>query len=222
MRVPVVGVFFQLIERGSVMDGRNLVFTSLIIYVSIFLFTVGCVGIITRAPLVHRWPYAFHRPSVYILMVGLVFLDSVVAYFGEKVAFTLFLLVIADIIYEVVRPFLSHSVEIEGSNSENIRSDIVNAFRKLNLRYEGNYPSFTLPDEHARLKVKYWPNSCRAVVTIDPRSKTNLLLEIARVVGRDFEAEEGRGMLRGYFINIFIAISLFIFALWQFISRSYG
>lgn len=204
------------------MDGINLVFISLIIYLSIFLFTVGCIGIITRVPLVHRWPYVFHRPSVYLLMVGLLFLDVVVKYLGEVAGFFFFILVIADIIYEVVRPFLSHSVEIEGATSENIRSDIVNAFRKLNLRYEGKFPSFNLPDEHARLNVKYWPNMSRAVVTINPRSKTGLLLKIAGVVGHNFDAEEGRAVSRGYFINIFIAISLLIFAIWQFISRSYG
>lgn len=127
-----------------------------------------------------------------------------------------------DIIYEVIRPFLSHSVEIEGATSENITSDIVNALRRLNLRYEGKYPSFNLPDEHARLNVKYWPNMSRAVVTINPRSKTGLLLKIAGVVGQSFNAEEGRALIRGYFINIFIAIALLIFALWQFIARSYG
>lgn len=203
------------------MDGKNLVFISLIIYVSIFLFTVGCIGIITRVPLVHRWPYDFHRPSVYVLMAGLIFLDTVVRYLGEIAGFIFFFLVIADIIYEVVRPFLSHSVEIEGASSENIRSDIVNAFRRLNLRYEGKYPSFSLPDEHARLNVQYWPNMSRAVVTINPRSKTGLLLKIAGIVGQNFNAEEGRAVLRGYFINVFIAIALLIFALWQLISRSY-
>jgi len=159
---------------------------------------------------------------VYVLMVGLVFLDAVVKYLGEVAGFVLFILVIADIIYEVVRPFLSHSVEIEGATSENIRSDIVGALKKLNLRYEGKYPSFNLPDEHARLSVKYWPNMNRAVVTINPRSKTGLLLKIAEVVGRSFDTEEGRAVIRGYFFNIFIAIALLIFALWQFISRSYG
>lgn len=204
------------------MDGRHLVLTSLVIYVSIFLFTIGCVGIITRAPIIHRWPYVFHRPSVYILMAGLVFFDSVVASLGETAASILSIIIMGDIIYEVIRPFICHSVEIEGASSENIRSDIVGAFTKLNLRYEGNYPSFKLPDEDARLTVKYWSNINRAVVTINPKSKTNLLLKIAGVVGKGFDAEEGGAVLRGYFTNIVIAFALFIFALWQFISRSYG
>ena len=204
------------------MDGRNLILTTLIIYISIFLFTVGCVGIITRAPIVHRWPYVFHRPSVYILMAGLLFFDSVVASLGETTAVILSVIIIGDIIYEVLHPFLCHSIEIAGASSENIRRDIIGAFTKLNLRYEGNYPSFKLPDENARLTVKYWSNMNRAVVTINPRSKTNLLLKIAGVVGRDFDSEEGGAVLRGYYINILIGLALFIFALWQFISRSYG
>ncbi len=204
------------------MTGYDIVFVSLLIYSALFLFTLGWMGIISQTPMVHRCPYTFHRPTVYILILGLLFLDSIVTYFGEIPALIVFVIIVLDILYETIHPFISHSVEIESATPESIRTDLIDAFQKLSIRYQGKYPKFKFPDEKASLKVKYWPKLSRGMLIIYPRAKMDLLLKIVEIVEKDFDAEEGKADLRGYVGNIFVAFALFIFALWQFLCKSCG
>lgn len=201
------------------MSAYDIVLFSLLIYFALYLFTMGWVGIITGMPMINRCPYAFHRPAVYILILGLLFLDSIVGRFGDTPALIVFLLIMLDLVYETIRPFISHSVEIESANRETIQTDLIDAFQKLNIRYEGKYPRFKFPDEGAQLRVKYSSKLASGQIIIYPRSKKELLLRIAEVVGADFDLEGGKANLRGYLGNIFMAFAIVIFSLWQYLSK---
>lgn len=203
-------------------SGYDLIFIMLIVYSALFLGAFGWMGMVTQAPIVHRCPFTFHRPTVYLLILGLLFLDSIVAYFGEVPALMVFVVIMVDILYESIHPFISHSVEVESATPESIRSDLTDAFEKLDVRYTGKYPKFKFPDEKATLKVKYWPKLSRGMLVIYPPAKMDLLLKIAEIVEKDFEVEEGKADIRGYVGNIFVAFALFIFAFWQFIHKSCG
>ena len=163
------------------MNIYNVILIATLIYSSIFLFTVGLIGVITQTPVIYRFPYIFHRPSVYLLILGVLFFDPITRYVGEIPALLVFVLILIDLIYESIRPFISHAVEIGSATPDNIRADLVHAFKKLNIRYEGSYPSFNLPDDQASLRVKYWGGVKRAKLTINPNC---LLLKTALLKGK--------------------------------------
>lgn len=194
----------------------SFIFIDLLLVLALYLFTLGFMGLISGVPMLHRAPFALNRPTIYVVVLGLLFLDSIIAYFGEVPALIVFVLVALDIVYETIHPFISHSVEVEGVDTETVRADLIDAFQKLNLRYEGKYPRFTLPAQRAKLKVRYWPRLKKAELVIYPRSQMDLLLRIAEQVEADFDTEEGKGNARGYLINILAAFAIFGFVLWQF------
>jgi hypothetical protein len=198
------------------MTGYDIIIFALLIYFGMFLSALAWMGLVTQAPIVHRCPFTFQRPTIYLLLLALIFLDSIIIYLGEIPALIIFIILVLDTLYETIRPFISHSVMIECATQENIRIDLLDAFNKLGLRYEGKYPKFKLPDEAATLKVKYWPRLSRGNLTIYPKSKMDLLLKIAEVVEKDFSQGKFKADIRGYVANIFVAFAVFIFAVKSF------
>lgn len=194
----------------------DLILISLLVYFAFYLMTMAWFGLVTQSSMVHRCPYAFHRPTVYLLVVGLLVLDTVLASLGQLPAIILFSLLMLDLIYETIHPLISHSVEITSASSEALQKDLVDVFQKLKINFSGKYPKYTFPDEKARLKVKYWPKLGEAEIIIYPRSKVSLLLMISKGLEVDFQRDEGDFEIRGYLLNLLVALGIFVLVIWKF------
>lgn len=202
-----------IVSEGGVVTAPDIILFALLAYLALFIFGLGWFGMVTRTPLLHRCPFTFHRPTLYLLLLGLMFLDEVVDFIGPFWSLLLFGALALEILYETARPFFSHSVEVESATQASIRTDLLSAFQDLRLHYqEKDDGSFVLPEQQAELKVRYWPKLQRGTLTIFPRSKMPLLLKIADIVEKHFEEEEGEADLRGYLGNILVAFVLFAFA----------
>lgn len=197
----------------------DLILFPLLLYFALYLLAMGWIGILTKVPLIHRCPYSFHRPTVYLLILGLLFLDTIVDIFGDIPALIIFALLALDFIYETLHPFLASFVEITSASPETIEKALLDAFKKLGIQYEGTFPKYRLPEHKARLRVNYWPRLQKAELIMKPRKKMDLLLEIAGIVQEDFERDEGTFEIRGYVANIFAAFAILAIVIWQYLSR---
>jgi hypothetical protein len=202
------------------MSTYDIILIGLLMYSAVFLLTLGWGGIISDTPVLHRCPYTFHRPTIYLFVFGLLLLDEFILHFGDIVALIAFIIIAIDILYETIHPFISQSVEIECATPDLIQSDLIDAFQKLNLRYEGQFPKFRFPDEGAQLRVKYWPKLARAMLIIYPKKKMDLLLKISEIIEGDFDAAEGQADVRGYIGDVFVGFALLIFAIWQLVYKA--
>lgn len=204
------------------MAAYDLVLFALLLYLSIYLFVLGIVGLATRTPLVHRYPFAPYRPTVYFLLVGLLLFDTINYYLGSVMTFLIFCLLMMDIIYETIRPFLRSFVEFTSASRKTIEEDLLDAFKKLGLGYRGTFPRFNLVHEGAKVHVKYWPELSKGEISISPASKRHVLAKIAEAVEKDFEAHEGQFAIRGYLVNIIAALAISSIVLWRYLQISGG
>ena len=201
------------------MSSYDIIIFALLIYFSLYLFVMGWAGIVSQVSLIHRCPYTFHRPTIYLLILGLLFLDPIIERFGEIPALVIFCLLALDFVYETIHPFISSFVEVTSTSEEVLEADLIDAFEKLDIEYKGKYPKYRFPKHRSKLKVKFWPKLSKGEIFIYPRAKMDLLLKIADVVEEDFESAEGTYDIRGYVANIFAAFVIFLFAFWQFLTK---
>lgn len=199
------------------MSVYEMILIFLLAYYAFYLIFTAFIGIATESPNVHRRPYAFHRPVIYLLILALLLIDDIFAWFGEGFGFALFALLVADILYEMVRPFLHPSVEVSSASAEEIAGDLSGALRTLGIRYTGQYPEYNLVDQQARLEVKHWPSIGEAEIVIRPRSKMKLLLKIAQIVQDDFQLNRNKSQVREYVVNIVFAGIILGLVTWQYI-----
>lgn len=193
----------------------DLIFLPLLLYFALYLLAMGWIGILTRVPLIHRCPYSFHRPTVYLFVLGLLFFDTIVNTFGEITALVIFALLAIDFIYETLHPFLASFIEINGASPQSIEKALLDAFKRLGLEHEGIFPKYKIPAHGAR----YWRRLKKAELILRPRKKMDLLLEIASIVEEDFERDQGTFEIRGYIANIFAAFIILAILAWPYLTN---
>ena len=164
------------------MSVYDTILFGLLVYFAVYLSVMGWFGFVIQSPLVHRCPYTFHRPTIYLLVLGLLFMDHIEEWFGAVPALVVFCLLAVDFVYETIHPFISHSVEITSASRQAIERDLIDALEKLTIRHKGKFPRFQLPDHKARLRVRHWPRFGKAELTIYPITKMDLLLKISVIV----------------------------------------
>jgi hypothetical protein len=123
------------------------------------------------------------------------------------------LLLLADLVYETIRPLLTASEEVIGVGPKDMEGELLNAFSKLGLRYTGAFPEYRTLEPYARIHVRYDKRQDVAEVRIAPRSRKALLGEITRTIAKDRDAIEVSSFQRGYFTALMAGIVLMLVAL---------
>lgn len=168
---------------------------------------------ITGSSLVYPMPYTLNRPGLYLLVAGVLSINWIRAYLGSVAASTVCLLLLADLVYETIRPLLRASEEVIGVGPKDMEDALLNAFSKLGLRYTGAFPEYRTLEPYARINVSYSKLQNTTEVRIAPRSRKALLEEITRMIARDRDTVEVSSFQRGYLTALMAGFVLMLVAL---------
>lgn len=174
---------------------------------------LGVTGILTGSSVVYPMPYMLNRPALYLLIAGTLGWNWVHTHAGSTVAYILFVVLLADLIYETVRPLAAASVEVLGAEPKDVERNLLDSFAKLGLRYAGSFPEYRVLEPYARIRVRHHKQQGTAEVRMYPRSKRSLLEEIAQTIAKDRDAVEVEPLQRGYLVTLIIGIALMLVAL---------
>lgn len=200
------------------MCSYEIVLMSVLLYFAMYLVVLGWTGIMTDTPLVYRLPLAFNRPTIYLMALAILFSDTLMGWLGCTGTLIAFLVLIADLSYETFRPFIWRSVFVVSESRPALERDLLGAIDKLNLKAEGSFPSLSIAEPAARLRVRYWPRLSIGEITISPRSSSALLTRIGETIEAELDSTEGRAPIRGYVLTVFAGFSLFLLAFWRYLS----
>jgi hypothetical protein len=188
-----------------------LVFT--LATVGFYHVVLGGTGILTGSSVVYPMPYMLNRPALYLLVAGTLGWNWVYTQAGPTVAYPLFVLLLADLIYETVHPLLAASVEVLGVEPKDIERDLLDSFAKMGLRYAGSFPEYRVLEPYARIRVRHHKQQGTAEVRMYPRSRRRLLEEIACAIAKDRDAVEVAHLQRGYLVTLIVGVILILVAL---------
>lgn len=194
----------------------DLVLVQAVFVLGFYLMIVGSVGILTGTPLVYQRPHALNRPTLYLLIVGLLFFEKVFQWFGPVGAYTLFTIVLVDLVFETLRPFFTPAIELVGATRENVNADVQHVLKKLGIRYRGRYPSYDLLDQGAKLRIKYWKKFGQGELQITPASQKQLLMKIQDEMTKNFDSEEHSRVARGFIVDLIVGALLFGLGIWHY------
>lgn len=209
------GIIIRVVRKcyRNAMSFLELFFIFSLATIGLYHVVVGVTGILTGSSLVYPMPYMLNRPGLYLLIAGVLCLNWIQAHIDPTVASIAFLVLLADLLYEMVRPLLSASEEVVGVGPKDMEGELLQAFSKLGLRYTGTFPDYRTLEPYARIHVRYNKHQDAAEVRIAPRSRKSLLEEIARTVAKDRDAVEVRTLQRGYLTALVTGVILMLVAL---------
>lgn len=173
---------------------------------------LGVTGLLSGASVVFPMPFTLNRPGLYLLLGTVVWSREIAESLGPVVSYVVFAAVIADIAYETVRPLILPVIQLVGSTPEEIDSDVLDAFRKLSLRYTGEYPNYRVLEPYTRVRLRYKPRQGIGEVRVFPWTRRDLLAEISDVVAKDLDSNERRVAQRGYITTLVTGVVLIVVA----------
>ncbi len=169
---------------------------------------LGVTGLLSGASVIFPMPFTLNRPGLYLLVGAVLWSHKISEALGPVMSFVVFAIVIADVAYETVRPLLMPVIQLVGTSPEEIDTDVLDAFRKLSLRYTGEYPNYRVLEPYARVRLRYKPRQGIGEVRVFPWARKDLLATISDVVAKDLDSNERRVAQRGYMTTLIVGIVL--------------
>jgi hypothetical protein len=184
--------------------------------IGLYHLVVGWVGIVSASALVYPMPFTLNRPSLYLMVLWIVFLNQVKGALGPIVTNVVGLFLLADIAFETVRPLIAPVIIVIGSNTEAINLAIRDALSELSLPFKVAGPTYVIREPFAKLKVRFRERLGTAEIRIKPYRRKRLLEDISIRVSKrlDSEAQELRGA-GGYIEFIIVGFVLIGAAFWR-------
>jgi hypothetical protein len=173
---------------------------------------LGVTGLLSGASVVFPMPFTLNRPGLYILVGTVVWSREISEALGPAISYVVFAIVIADVAYETVRPLIMPVIQLVGASPEEIDSDVLDAFRKLSLRYAGEYPNYRVLEPYTRVRLRYKRRQGIGEVRVFPWARRDLLATIADVVAKDLDSNERRLAQRGYITTLITGVVLMAIA----------
>jgi hypothetical protein len=184
--------------------------------IGFYHLVVGWVGIISTSALVYPMPFTLNRPSLYLMILWIVFLNQVEEVVGPIVTNVVGLLLLADIAFETVRPLIAPVITVIGSNPEAINLAVREALSELSLPFKAAGPTYVVREPFAKLKVRFREGFGTAEIRIKPYRRKRLLEDISNRVAQrlDSVAQESRGA-RGYVEFVIVGFVLIGVVFWR-------
>ncbi len=177
---------------------------------------VGLVGVITGSALVYPMPFTLNRPSLYLIMAWIVFVNQAEKALGPLVTQIIGLMLLVDIGLETVRPLISPVVTVIGTSSEAINTSVREALSKLSVSFKENGPNYVILDPFAKLSVRFRQRLGTAEVRIRPYRQKALLEKIGMLLAKKLDSKEEDGAApRGYLEFIIVGAVLMAGTFWR-------
>jgi hypothetical protein len=184
--------------------------------IGFYHFVVGLVGVITGSALVYAMPYSLNRPSLYLMVAWIVFVNQVENALGPLVTQIIGLMLLADIGFETVRPLIAPVVTVIGTSSEAINMAVRDALSQLSVSFKGTGPNYVILDPFAKLSVRFRQRLGTAEVRIRPYRQKALLEKIGTLLAKELDSKEDSGVApRGYLEFIIVGAVLMVCTFWR-------
>lgn len=184
--------------------------------IGFYHLVVGWVGIVSASALVYPMPFTLNRPSLYLMVLWIVFLNQVEGALGPIVTNIVGLFLLGDIVFETVRPLIAPVTTVIGATSEAINLAVREALSELSLPFKAAGSTYVVREPFAKLKVRFREGLGTAEIRIKPYRRKRLLEDISNRVSKrlDSEAQGSKGA-RGYVEFIIVGFVLVGAAFWR-------
>jgi len=177
---------------------------------------VGVVGVITGSALVYPMPFTLNRPSLYLLVAWILFLNQVEAALGPLWTQVVGLILLGDIGFETVRPLIAPVITVIGTSAEAVHAAVRESLVQLSFSFKENGPTYVVLDPFAKLRVRFRERLGTAEIRICPYRRKRLLEDIGIRVAKKLDSEEQEGSApRGYLEFIIVGSVLIGTAFWR-------
>jgi hypothetical protein len=173
--------------------------------IGFYHLVVGAVGVITGSALVYPIPFTLNRPSLYLVVAWILFLNQVETALGHVGTQIVGLILVGDVGFETVRPLLAPVITVIGE-----------ALSQLSFSCKGNGTTYVVLDPFAKLRVRFRERLGTAEIRIRPYRRKRLLEDIGIRVAKKLDSEEQEGSApRGYLEFILVGLVLMGTAFWR-------
>jgi hypothetical protein len=184
--------------------------------IGFYHLVVGAVGVITGSALVYPIPFTLNRPSLYLVVAWILFLNQVETALGHVGTQIVGLILVGDVGFETVRPLLAPVITVIGTSSEAVHAAIREALSQLSFSCKGNGTTYVVLDPFAKLRVRFRERLGTAEIRIRPYRRKRLLEDIGIRVAKKLDSEEQEGSApRGYLEFILVGLVLMGTAFWR-------
>jgi hypothetical protein len=179
--------------------------------IGFYHFVVGLVGVITGSALVYPMPYTLNRPSLYLMVVWVVFVNQFENALGPLANQILGFLLLLDLGYETARPLITPVITVIGTSSESINGAMREALSQLSISFKGEGPNYLILDPFAKISLRFRQRLGTAEVRISPYKQKALLEKIALLLAKKLDSQDGAAVApRGYLEFIIVGIVLMV------------
>lgn len=184
--------------------------------IAFYHLVVGAVGIVTGSALVYPMPFTLNRPSLYLIVLWIAFLNQEQTELLPPVTHIISLILIGDLIFETVRPLLAPVITVIGTSRDEIYAAVREALSKSSVPFKGDGPTYTLLDPFGKLKVRFRRRLGTAEVRISPYRRKKLLEELSVHLAKRLDSKEaGDRAPLGYMEFVLVGVVLMGAAFWR-------
>jgi len=194
-----------------------IVFCIIGFFLSERLITTGIAGIISREPVIYNFPFGFLRPSMYLFILEILFLPWIGNRLGIGIVLILLAVLLCDLIFEWVRLVYRPSISFGSVTRSALRQAMDAVLPTLGVKFTGEFPNYQVQQDQDTYKIKVSTIGFlrKATLSVSSHRAAHLHHQLIAGLNRYFSQHDSLFDLRGFVVNIGLAVLLFVLSAWR-------